>query len=376
LLSGQHPDDPVGEGFSRRAPTLSMLLPKEYPTTAFHSNPYLSRAYGYDEGFDRFYDDLRLGQNKLLALIQRAIDKFVLSRGEYHARAEEINELALSWIDSLHNDGPFFFWNHYMDVHGPYNPPQGYGKWSESISDVEAQRLYDGLSGSGNLTESEVESSRNLYDGEIRYVDDQINTFIEELDLRGHLDESLIIMTYDHGDLLGEYGQYAHPRDIYPELNRVPFLISAPELPAETGHIPVSTTDVVPTALDATGKSSSELPGASLLDWDTLEEDRFVFNSAIGENDDDDISRLAVQAKNRGFRFTREHTTREIVDETVFELPSGRIVEDIESTEFKVLRTALVEYSEERINQAPRQIEQGPEDNADIEERREALLYK
>jgi len=80
----------------------------------------VSRAYGFDRGFDTFDDDLHLGQHKLIALAQRAIDKL---RNRHYARAAEINERSLEWIDSQSDDEPFFLWNHYMDTHGPYEPP-------------------------------------------------------------------------------------------------------------------------------------------------------------------------------------------------------------------------------------------------------------
>jgi hypothetical protein len=153
-------------------------------------------------------------------------------------------------------------------------------------------------------------------------------------------------------------------------------VISAPELPTETIRLPVSTIDIVPTVLDSTGESFRELPGKSLLDWGSCEQDSIVFSSAIGENNEDDINRFAAQTENRGFRFTRNHTTSEITDEAAYELPSGEIVEEKEKTEFNALREALVEYSEVRISRTPRQMEQESENNADIEARLEALGYK
>src|SRR6056297_2275707 len=108
LLTGEYPDVAVDSKYHLASETIASTLSEEgFATAGFHSNPFVSRAYGFDQGFDIFDDDLHLGQHKLLALAQRAYDKL---RNRHYARAEEINHRALKWIDSL-EDGPFFLWN-------------------------------------------------------------------------------------------------------------------------------------------------------------------------------------------------------------------------------------------------------------------------
>jgi len=370
LLTGEHPTKAVDDGFTRGAATLPMRLPDAYATAAFHSNPYVSRAYGYGEGFDQFYDDLRLGQNRVLALLQRALDKFVLRRGAYHTRADEINERSLSWLAT--REQPFFLWNHYMDVHGPYNPPEGYGEWSKAISNTTAQHLYDRLS-DGTPSERDVKRSIDLYDSEIRYVDAQIRQFLEALDDRGLLEESIVIISSDHGDLFGEYGRYAHPRYVYPELTHVPFIMSGPDVGPGRVAAPVSTLDIVPTALDAAGRPNPGLPGESLLKADVTGQNRLVFSSATGEGDNEGVRRFAIQTASQGLRFTREQSTGSVVEEARYELPSSDAVDD--DTDFDTLRDALLDHSDRRLDRVP--TEQGvAEQNTDIEERLEALGYR
>lgn len=377
LLTGQYPPEAVGDGFTRGAETIPILLPDEYATAAFHSNPYVSQAYGYDEGFDTFYDDLHLGQNKLLALVQRALDKFVLNRGEYHARAEEINRRSLSWLSSLSDLEPFFLWNHYMDVHGPYNPPEGFTEGSDTVSNTEAQRLYDTLSGDESPTEEEIELSKHLYDGEIRYVDTQIGQFINTLKTQDLLEESLVIITSDHGDLFGEYGKYAHPRYVYPELTKVPLIISGPDIASATVSIPASTYDIVPTVLDAAGRQNVCLPGQTLASPEQIDEYRPVFSSATGEGTNDGVRRFAVQTTKRGVRFTRNQTTGDITEEEYYLLPSGEVVDSSTDSEFESLHTALVKHSDMSLNKiSTANSDAAAPSNADIEERLEALGYK
>jgi arylsulfatase len=142
LLTGRYPDLFAANGYRCVTDTVAdHLQTAGYDTAGFHSNPYVSRAYRFDSGFDTFDDDLRLGQHRVVALIQRALEKFLLNKGEYHARAETINDRSLDWLATV-DDGPIFLWNHYMDPHGPYNPPNGYSYVDEAISNSEAHDLY------------------------------------------------------------------------------------------------------------------------------------------------------------------------------------------------------------------------------------------
>jgi arylsulfatase len=380
LLTGRYPAEAVRDGFTRGAETIPMLLPDEYATAAFHSNPYLSRAYGYDEGFDTFYDDLRLGQNKLLALVQRALDKFVLNRGEYHARAEEINRRSLSWVSSLSDSEPFFLWNHYMDVHGPYNPPEGYAEWSEQVSNAEAHRLYDTLAGNELPSDEDKELAKNLYDGEIRYVDAKVGEFLDGLETMEILEDSLVIITSDHGDLFGEYGQYAHPRHVYPELIHVPLAVYLPDKAPRRTDNPVSTIDILPTILDWIPLKDVDLPGMSLLPADDLEPDRSVFSSARGEEGKPIVHRFAVFGEQYGIRLTRQVDTGAMSDTKAIRLPSGSDVEvayldDSEQEEYQALLRKL-EHHSERYSQIESSAEIEGETDAGIEQRLEALGYK
>jgi len=165
--------------------TVGNILSEEgFSTAAFHSNPYASRAFGMDRGFDRFDDDLHLGNHKLIALIQRALDKL---RNRHYARANEINDRSLAWIDE--RESPFFLWNHYMDTHGPYEPPGEFRtKYAKrEISDRDAQSLYRrAIKDPESITDDEQQLLIDLYDGEIRYNDEQIRVFLDGAKKRPH----------------------------------------------------------------------------------------------------------------------------------------------------------------------------------------------
>ncbi|PSP75013.1 arylsulfatase [Halobacteriales archaeon QS_3_64_16] len=414
LLTGQYPDIFGQNGYRLVAESVAtMLSAREYRTAGFHSNPYLSRAYGYDDGFDAFFDDLVLGRNRLVALAQRALSKFVFKRGRYHVRAAELNRRSLEWLDSLDRPAtpsasdptdpePIFLWNHYMDVHGPYNPPGDYSYADQEPSDGDAQALYQKcIKRPEAITESERRLLVDLYDGEIRYLDAQIEAFFEELTERGLLKESLVILTADHGDGFGEHGYYTHPRQLHEELLAVPLLIS---LPGTAGaariDTPVSTLDIVPTILDFVGGDASALPGTSLLNLLAESEPGsgsaseshpgVVYSSARLEDEngnDRDVVRFAARDERSKHVLDRHIDTGKVTNEQSFDLTVDRLEREpievgLESTptegRFEELRSRLREHSATRLREGDPSI--GPdvetETTEEIEDRLEALGYK
>lgn len=309
FLSGQYPHAAVDDGYHLAAPTLATHLSESHHTGAFHSNPFISRAYGFDNGFDVFDDDLYLAQHRLLALAQRLWDKI---RNHHYARAESINSRALDWLDSLPDDESFFLWNHYMDTHGPYEPPEPYrSKWTgQSISGRKAQNLYDrALSDPGSITTAERQLLIDLYDGEIRYTDAQIQKLLDELADRDYLEETLVLVTSDHGDGLGDNGQYGHPRYLHDELVTVPLMMNNPnDAGGRVSNVPVSGLDIAPTVLSAVGRESADLPGVSLrqvLSDESTFEERCIILEARGENENSDRRRYRVVDGESEFMFER-----------------------------------------------------------------------
>ncbi|ESP90008.1 arylsulfatase A family protein [Candidatus Halobonum tyrrellensis G22] len=295
LLTGEFPDVAVGADYRLATETVASTFAEAgYATGGFHSNPYVSRAYGFDRGFDEFDDDLHLGRHKLVALAQRALDKL---RNRHYARAAEINDRALSWLDSL-GDEPFFLWNHYMDTHGPYEPPGEYATlYRESeVSDRDAQSLYRrAIREPESITPDERDLLVNLYDAEIRYNDEKIGEFLDALRERGLLERSLVVVTADHGDAFGEHGYYEHPRYLHDETTHVPLFVRPPGgADGETVSTPASTLDVAATFEQLLGRDVGA-GRASLLDRN--ETDRTVFLQARGEDDHADVRRYAAKTR-------------------------------------------------------------------------------
>lgn len=360
LLTGQSPQDAVDQSYRLASDSVATRLADSgIRTAAFHSNPFISRAYGFDESFDTFDDDLYLGKHRLVALFQRAFDKL---RNRHYARADEINERSLEWLDSLGEEN-FFLWNHYMDTHGPYEPPKAYQRKFRDgvVSDREAQRLFKrAIQSPESITEEEQSKLVDLYDAEIRYFDDQVAELFSALEERGLLEDTLVIFTSDHGEAFGEHDYYEHPRFLHEELVHVPLVTIGESEPTKNIETAVSLVDLVPTILDVLGGDSEGLPGTSLRGSFVDDPDRdTVFLQARGEGEDSNLRRFSARTSDAASFLERD-------------VQSGEI--DTEHGD-ETLLEELREYSARQTEAAD---ERGVERDttADVDRRLEALGYK
>ena len=117
------------------------------------------------------------------------------------------------------------------------------------------------------MTLADFEGLRGLYDAEINYVDEKIGELLDFLEASGGLDHTVVIVTADHGENIGDHGLMDHQYCVYDSLARVPLLVHYPEAFASgPEHMPVQHTDLFPTLLDlAQAGSDRDLPGRSLL---------------------------------------------------------------------------------------------------------------
>ena len=143
-------------------------------------------------------------------------------------------------------DRPFFVFINYMDAHIPYVPPQPFfGMFRSGKGGVPpaAERA------------SDVFRSRDSYDGSIAYLDDQVGRLLDELRRRGQMENTLVIVTADHGELFGEHGLVGHGNSLYMPLLHVPLVVSFPGRVPRGRTVPgsVSLADLPATVMDLTG---------------------------------------------------------------------------------------------------------------------------
>jgi arylsulfatase A-like enzyme/Tfp pilus assembly protein PilF len=202
--------------------TLAELFKgRGYATGAFVSAFTLDSRFGLDQGFD-VYDD------RYPAKVQPGL--------LYSERpAEKTLEAALPWLSA--QKGPWFCWIHFWDPHDPYAPPEPY------------------------LTQYKDDP----YSGEVAYVDAQLGLLLAELDKRQLADKTVIILTGDHGEGLGDHGETYHGYFAYNSTIRIPLIIVAPGLKPARIKDAVGHVDIFPTVCDLVGLDKpAPLHGASL----------------------------------------------------------------------------------------------------------------
>jgi arylsulfatase A-like enzyme len=175
-----------------------------------------------------------------------------------------VNRVALAWLGDRPG-GPFFLFLNYMDTHEPFMPPPEWldrfpGRRTFLVDPVPAI-----LRGRRELRPEEALHYGALYDGAVAYVDEQIHRLLSQLAQAGRLDDTLVIVTSDHGEFLGEHGLLLHGIGPYDPVHRVPLLIRYPR--ASSRGIEdawVGLVDIVPTILSVVGRPATDLDGGTL----------------------------------------------------------------------------------------------------------------
>jgi arylsulfatase len=212
-----------------------------YRTGAVVCNPVLPRRLGFDQGFETY--DHRMQQREKV-------------RNAPERVAAPATDAAIAWLEGLAADEPFFLWVHYMDPHGPYTPPpeleaafapeepgpaippppakganngKGFVPWYQAVR--EEHHLFEYV---------------GRYDGEIAYMDRELGRLFDALRAMGRYEDTLIVLTSDHGEALGEGGYYfCHGQHPTPDQSFVPMIVKHPLAPAgarvgsAAGHVDV-----------------------------------------------------------------------------------------------------------------------------------------
>jgi arylsulfatase A-like enzyme len=291
--------DSVGAPLSSNAVTLTeVLAQKGYATAAVVSNyAYLTPGFGFSQGFDFF--DYRSGRSLFSPLREcpslRQMITFRL-RAHFASRmtslgyrgAEQITSQALEVVDELSKqDRPFFLFLNYMDAHTPRVPPQPYrDRFPGRDPNVRPSRYNLLATRMANqdrpLGESDRAHISASYDGAIAFLDAEVQVLLEQLKRSNILENTLLIITSDHGEMIGEHNSLDHGVGVYQEQIRVPLMIRTPPGDARgMRNAPASGVDIMPTILHAAGLNSpTGIVGQNLLDTD-LPEARMVFSESF-----------------------------------------------------------------------------------------------
>lgn len=211
-----------------------------YVTVGFCCNPHIKSIFGFAQGFDTW--DERWGT------------------------CENINQRALSWLKK-NGSKPFFLYLHYMDVHGPYQPPKPY---DELFKDNDKRQIpgkfFNSYLRLGNHTDLGYYIAQ--YDGQIKYLDDQLQIFFNEISGMGIEDNTLFILTSDHGEEFLDHGGMEHGFTLYNEMLHVPLIMKMKRVLPRGVVIenPVQSIDILPSILHLLNiKHKSILQGKNFI---------------------------------------------------------------------------------------------------------------
>ncbi|MGO9241041.1 MAG: sulfatase-like hydrolase/transferase [Bryobacteraceae bacterium] len=212
---------------SPSTPTLASLLEQHgWDTAAFVSSAVLKKRFGFDHGF-AVYDDRMPQPGSRQEFLEDA-----------ERRAGDTVDHAVEWLDGR-GEKPFFLWVHLYDPHAPYDPPSPF---REQYKD-------------------------RLYDGEIAYADHELGRLMENLWRKSPPEKTLVAVLSDHGESLGEHGEFSHGVFLYDSTLRIAFLLSGPGVPPGL-RVPqqARTIDLLPTILELLGAPApAGIEGASLV---------------------------------------------------------------------------------------------------------------
>ena len=247
-----------------RHTTLAELLNQAgYKTAGFVANYSLFRGKGFEQGFQHYFDVVSRGiQERLIVSLLRSVVpvEWIEPPRNHHlfSRAGEVNRAIFNWL-AQNPRQPFFLFANYMDAHWPYLPPSPFDRQFQSFAYAMAvdNSKFDPV----DLGEGGIEFSDSLlsfinsqYDGELAYLDDQLGRLFSKLKENGWYQNSLIIITSDHGESLGEHGYLLHGALLYEGLTRIPLFVKYPGNgeSIDLGHS-VQLIDLFPTILEAAG---------------------------------------------------------------------------------------------------------------------------
>jgi arylsulfatase A-like enzyme len=224
-----------------------------YTTAGIADNANISPAFNFGQGFAEyrylapdlfFYASEPAAQLTLYSGLRLVRERFLARRMDvhnYYQPAEVVTHEALAWLDGpTAQRRPFLLFLHYMDPHDPYfvHPfnGEGYARVVNPNPPAEVADKY-----------------RSLYDGEIAYLDEQLGVLFDDLKRRGLYDQSLIVLTGDHGEEFHEHGGWWHGTTLYDEQTHVPLIIKPPQGGARGRVVDELTTslDIAPTIITA-----------------------------------------------------------------------------------------------------------------------------
>lgn len=253
-----HGSQAVEDALSGNLPVLQELLQAAgYQTAAVVTNGVVSAKFGFDRGFDDF----------------RFLPEQHKENPEIHQLSDRVNVELFDLLSSRDASKPFFVYVHSTDPHAPYLPRSPFKeRFAAGVdSGLGLHPAVEDLTQGRKASTSEIRRALvDLYDAEIAFNDEQFGRLVEWLKAHDLYDDTVIVVTADHGEEFDDHGRWQHGFTLYQEMLRVPLVI---KLPGSTGGggrrtETVSQIDIAPTLLESVGIDvPSSMLGRSLRPW-------------------------------------------------------------------------------------------------------------
>jgi arylsulfatase A-like enzyme len=261
-----------------------------YQTAAFSSIEWIGPKTKLDRGFQHFRQAWTLldSTDAVYSYVERLPEKlkknlvwranYLYEKARRDKGARKTNRLLERWFNRISPERPFFAFLHYLEGHAKYWPPEP-ERSAFVEADAEAESIAERhvapwahLTGQQPISQDHLDVLAALYDGSLLYLDRVLAKAIGLIERLGVLDDTVIIITSDHGECFGEHGYYQHSSPtLHEPAIRVPLIIRYPRCfpRGMQVEIPVSATDIFPTITDVLGvtdrRISDQVQGESLV---------------------------------------------------------------------------------------------------------------
>ncbi|MDB2253506.1 sulfatase [Halorubrum ezzemoulense] len=297
LFSGQysskHGASAAAKRFPEHTPTIVEAFKNaSYETVAISNNTWISDEFGFARGFDTFrknwqyiQSDVDLGKiareeegfDKIRGVAKQLFDgnpivnaanavygQFVRKRADDDG-AKSTNRWISDWLDDRDDSDPFFLFINYLEPHLEYRPPREFAEeyLPEGVSYAEAmevnQDAWSYIANDVEMTDRDFEILEALYHAEIAYLDERIGELRRLLEEAGEWEDTIFVVTGDHGENIGDHGLMDHQYSLHDTLIHVPLVIHGGAFTGgKTVDDIVQLTDIAPTLLDAAGIDTDE----------------------------------------------------------------------------------------------------------------------
>ena len=262
MFTGLSPKRHGAKGFKGKLTKQCMTLAEHLQERGFQTHAIVSSSILTGGGLQRGFDSLV------------EVDKGGL-------KPSAVTTECIAKLDQIDLGKRFLLLAHYIDPHTDYGSLEPFH--SRFVEPYEGratgigQQLYRAVSGDLEFNAEDVQHLSNLYDGGVAQVDEQVAELFAHIKALGIWDQTLVLVTSDHGEEFLDHGGLMHGFNHHEEMIRVPLILQGPGIPkGQTSRVPVSLMDLLPTCLLALGlPNPQELEGVALQPlWETPEQER------------------------------------------------------------------------------------------------------